>query len=173
MNSIPQEHQEVLVAMGVALLLLQTSERVIRLCMTLVLPKYEALTLELLQQQEESERCRTLGYFLAELRKRVDIDTQFDLLLIDFLKNRNDFIHDLSRVPDWGFENSQGALTSKEFVSRLIRQTESVTKVFSGLVRAWQEQMGIDSPMPKHEFFDDVERNFKPIVDHIFFEKHT
>lgn len=110
--------------MGVALLLLQTSERVIRLCMTLVLPKHEAITLELLQQQEESERCRTLGYFLTELRKRVDIDAQFDLLLIDFLKNRNDFIHDLSRVPDWGFEKAQDVLTSKEFVYQLIRQSE-------------------------------------------------
>lgn len=169
---IPQEHQEVLVAMGVALLLLQTSERVIRLCMTLVLPKHGALTLEALQRREESERNKTLGYFLAELRKRIDIDAQFDLLLRDFLKNRNDFIHNLSRVPDWGFKKSHDVAASREFVYRLIRQSEKVTKMFSGLIRAWQEQIGTDLPAPNHEFFDDIESNFKPLVDKIFFAKN-
>lgn len=170
---IPQEHKEVLVAMGVALLILQTTERVIRLCMTLVLPKDGALTLESLQQQEESERYKTLGYFLAELRKRVNIDAEFDLLLRDFLKNRNDFIHDLSRVRDWGFKKAQDVASSKEFVNRIIRQSERVTKVFSGFIRAWQEQIGMDLPVPEHEFFDDIERNFRPIVGHIFFTKDT
>jgi len=170
---IPQEHKEVLIAMGVALLLLQTTERLIRLCMTLVLQKGEVLTLEVLQQQEECERNKTLGYFLAELRKRVEIDVRFDLLLKDFLKNRNDFVHDLTRVPGWGFKKAQDVTASKEFVYWLICQSEKVNKVFSGLIRAWQDQSGMVLPVPKDEFFDDVEVNFKPIVDQIFSAKNT
>jgi len=170
---IPQEHQDVLVAMGTALLLLQTAERVIRLCMTLVLPKHQVLTLEQLHQQEESERNKTLGYFLAELRKRAVVDATFDSLLKDFLKNRNDFIHDLSRVPEWGFTSPSEVVASKAFVYRLINQSEKVTKVFSGLIRAWQEQAGFDSPVPEHEFFDDIDRSYKPFVDHIFLAKDT
>ena len=170
---IPQAQKEVLIAMGAALLLLQTTERLIQLCMTLVLPKREVLTLEALQQQEESERSKTLGQVLAELRKRIEIDVRFDLLLKDFLKNRNDFVHDLSRVPGWGFKNAQDMTASREFVYLLIVQSEKVNKVFSGLIRAWQEQNGIVLPVPKNEFFDDVEINFKPIVDQIFSAKDT
>ena len=69
---IPREHRDVLMAMGIAVLMLQTTEKVIRLCMTLVLQKRAPLTLEALQEQEETERNKTLGYFLAELRKRAD-----------------------------------------------------------------------------------------------------
>jgi hypothetical protein len=93
-----RDQKEVLEAMGVALFMLQSAEKVIRLCTTFVLQKSSPLTLDLLQQQEESERAKTLGYFLSELRKRVSVHESFDSLLTDFLNNRNDFIHDLSRV---------------------------------------------------------------------------
>jgi len=168
---IPQEHQEVLVAMGVAVLLLQTTERVIRLCMTLVLQKDQPLTLEKLQQQEESERNKTLGYFLSELRKRVDLDQHFDQLLKDFLKNRNDFIHNLNNVPAWGFRKHQNVLASREFVYQLIHQSENVTKVFAALISAWVEHNKLDVPVPDHEYFDEIETTFKPVVDRIFFAK--
>lgn len=69
---ISEDNQEVLIAMGVAVLLLQTAEHLIRVCMTFVIQKGSPLTLETLQSQEEDERNRTLGYFLAELRKRAD-----------------------------------------------------------------------------------------------------
>ncbi len=157
--------------MGVAVLLVQTTERVIRLCMTLVLPKDAPLTFEKLQQQKESERNKTLGYFLSELRKRVDLDEHFDLLLKEFLKNRNDFIHDLDRVPGWGFSKPQNVVASKKFVYQLIHQADNVTKVFSGLIRAWQEQTKMDIPGPEHEYFDEIDKTFKPIVDRIFFAK--
>lgn len=110
---IQREQRDVLEAMGVALLLVQNAERVIRLCMTVVLPKQAPITLDSLQQQEDSERSKTIGYFLCELRKRASIDEDFDLLLVSFLKNRNDFVHDLSRVPAWGLrttEQSESAL---------------------------------------------------------------
>ena len=118
---IPREQQDVLLAMGVAVLILQATEKVIRLCMTLVLQKQAPLTLEALQEQEEIERNKTLGYFLAELRKRADLHDGFDVLLKDFLKNRNDFVHDLSRVPDWGLGSPEQTAKAKRFIHRLIQ----------------------------------------------------
>jgi hypothetical protein len=171
---IPSHKREVLEAIGVALLLLQTAEKVIRLCATFVFPKKSPVTLELLQQQEEAERTKTLGYFLSELRKRVSVHESFDALLKGFLKNRNDFIHDLSRVPTWDIETPETAIEAKQFVFKLIQQTEEVLKVFSGVVLAWQEQVGFSGPpTPNHEWFSEVEKTYKPLVDHLFYAKGT
>jgi len=171
---IPREHQDVLLAMGVATLMLQTTEKVIRLCMTLVLQKHAPLTLEALQEQEESERNKTLGYFLAELRKRADIHEGFDVLLKDFLKNRNDFIHDLSRVPDWGLGSPTQTAKANQYVHQLIQQSERVLKVFLGLVGAWQDQIGMpQSSIPNHAWFAEIETIYKPLANHVFSAKDT
>jgi hypothetical protein len=171
---IPREHQDVLLAMGVAVLVLQTTEKVIRLCMTLVLQRQAPLTLEALQEQEESERNKTLGYFLSELRKRADVHEGFDVLLKDFLRNRNDFIHDLSRVPDWGLGSPEQIAKAKQFVHRLIQQSETVLKVFFGLVTAWQDQVGMPKPsLPNHAWFAEIEAIYKPLADQVFLAKDT
>jgi len=150
--------------MGVALLVVQSAERVIRLCMTVVLPKEAPLTLDSLQQQEESERRKTIGYFLLELRKRASIEEGFDQLLTDFLKNRNDFIHDLARVPTWGLRTPEQTVMALQFVHRFIRQADEVLKVFAGLVLAWQEQNGMSKPpLPDHDWFSEVYATYKPL----------
>lgn len=172
--SIPPEQREVLEAMGVALLMLQNAERVIRLCMKLVLQRQPPLTLDSLQQQEEAERSKTIGYFLSELRKRASVHESVDVLLKDFLKNRNDFVHDLSRVPTWSLRTAEEATLSRQFVHQLIRQTEQVLKVFIGLVAAWQEQIGMSEPsLPNEEWFSDIGATYKPLADYVFRDKGT
>ena len=171
--SIPQEQRKVLEAMGVALLLLQNAERVLRLCMTVVLQK-QPLTLDLLNEQEEAERNKTIGYFLAELRKRAAVHETVDVLLRNFLKNRNDFVHDLSRVTTWNLQTPDGAAMSGEFVHNLIQQTKQVIKVFLGLLAAWQEQVGLSEPaFPNDEWFSEIENVYKPLASHAFRAKGT
>jgi len=168
--SIPDHQNENLQAMGVALLQIQAAEKVIRLTMTFILPKSEQLTIDLLKEQEEAERTKTLGYFLSQLHKRTNVHESFDALLKDFLKNRNDFIHDLSRVPGWDF--TADGTEAREFVHKLIWQTEKVMKIFSALIMAWQEQIGmVDAPPPDHEWFTDVEKTYKPLIDELFYAK--
>lgn len=171
---MPEHQKEVLEAMGITLLLLQTTEKTIRLCMTFVFQKNSPLTFDLLQEQKDAERTKTIGYFLTELRKRVSVDESFDALLKEFLKNRNDFIHDLSRVPNWDFDSSDKPTEALRFIHKLIQQTESVLKAFTGLVMAWQEQSGItDTAPPAHEWFDEVAQTYKPLADHLFYAKDT
>ena len=171
---ISSQKKEVLEAMGVALLLLQTAEKVIRLCTTFVFQKDSPLTLDLLKQQEDVERTKTMGYFLSELRKRVSVHESFDAVLRDFLRNRNNFIHDLSKVPHWDFYTAETSIEAKRFVFALIQQTEKVLKVFAGLILAWQEQAGMSEPLsPSHEWFAEVEKTYKPLVDGLFYAKDT
>ena len=162
---ISLEQHELLATMGAALLQVQMAEKVIRLCMTIVLPRQTPLTLDSLQQQEESEQSKTIGYFLAELRKRTNIDASFDQLLKDFLKNRNDFVHDLSRVPNWKLRTPEQAVVALQFILMFIRQTDEVVKIFVGIILSWQQQQGISgSPLPENEWFSEVELSYKPLA---------
>jgi hypothetical protein len=169
---ISREDQEVLVAMGVAVLLLQSAEKVLRICMTFVLQNGSPLTLDALQAQEEAERNKALGYFLTELRRRTTLEYGFDALLKEFLKNRNDFVHDLSRVHGWGLSSTGQTEDAKRFVHRLIEQAETVIKVFAGLIRAWQQQIGMPEPVPvAHPWFEEIEQMYRPLAHRLFFAK--
>jgi hypothetical protein len=172
-GSLSRETREILETMGVTLLQLQMAENLIRLCLTFVLQKNTPLTLESLQEQTETERNKTIGYFLSELRKRAALHEGFDDALKTFLRNRNTFVHDLSRVPGWGTRTQEQIVVARTFLHGLIRQTDQVCKVFAGLVMAWQKEAGISVPVPDHAWFAEVRETYQPLVDRIFTEKDS
>ena len=167
----PQQ-KDTLAAMAVALLLIQTTERVIKLCMTFVLQRSSPLTWEVLQRQKKEERRKTLGYFLGELRKRADLDPGFDNLLEEFLEKRNILVHDFGGLDDYSLNSEAGLVAANTFVARMIQVTESVLLVFVGLTRAWQEQAGMQAGEGgDHPLFAEVDKAYKPLVNDIFFRK--
>lgn len=161
---------ELLQAMGLAVLALQTTERAFRLCATIVLQRQE-LTLESLSAQEREEEKKTLGFFLQEIRKRADIHQTFDQLLSDFLKNRNAFIHDLDRVEAWDLSNESGIESSIAFIHKLLQQSDQVTQVLVGLICSWSEQTGLDISIPDHPWFSEAAGKFKELAPIIFRSK--
>ena len=166
------QQKDTLAAIAVALLLAQTAERVIRLCMTFVLQKSSPLTLELLEHQQSTERRKTLGYFLTELRKRTDLAPGFERLLEGVLDKRNVLVHEFGARDEYSLNTAEGLAGANAFLRDMIRITEEVLKVFMGLVRAWQEQTGIGPDAAKGiEFFEDVEATYKPLVNEVFFRK--
>lgn len=167
----PQQ-KDTLAAIAVALLLAQTAERVIKLCMTFVLQKSSPLTLELLEHQETAERRKTLGYFLGELRKRADLEPGFESLLEDFLERRNVLVHEFGGRDEYSLNTVEGLAGANAFLRDMIRITEEALKVFMGLVSAWQEQAGMGIGTPKGEpFFDEIEAVYKPMVNEVFYRK--
>lgn len=166
------EEEKLLVSVGAALLLLQTTEKVIKLCMTVVLPKSDPLTLGTLQRQEKVERKKTLGYFLTELRKRADLAPEFDATLEEFLEKRNIFIHNISDIPGWKLASKDGRAVAHQFVGRLIELNNKVLKVFIGLVSAWQKQIGLkDHISEEHAFFSEIDEQVVPLINDIFYAK--
>jgi hypothetical protein len=97
---------------------MQATETVINACLTYVLPEGGVLTLEMLRRS--GQKKRTLGQFLTELRKRVDIDEHFDMILEEFLDKRNTLIHRVDNVPGWSLDNEQGCQIVYQFVNRLM-----------------------------------------------------
>jgi hypothetical protein len=162
-----RQQKETLAAIAVALLLAQTAERLIRLCMTFVLQQSSPLTLELLERQEKAERKKTLGYFLSELRKRAELDPSFDTLLERFLERRNALVHHF----DHCLNTEIGLAGANAFLDEMITDTDKVLKVFLGLLQAWQDETGIGPSAPNHALFSEVEAVYKPLVNELFFRK--
>ena len=78
---------------GFALTYTQSVEKNISFITTFVLQDEEDLIIEKLNSIESKERKKALGYFIGKLKSRVDLAPVLESLLADFLKNRNDFIH--------------------------------------------------------------------------------
>jgi hypothetical protein len=152
--------------MGLALVLMQATEQLISTCLTYVLPEGGVPTLEMLLRS--SQKKRTLGQFLTELRKRVDIDEHFDMILEEFLDKRNTLIHRVMEVPGWSLDTEQGCLIACQFVDRLMTVDEAVRDTFTALMVVWQKSEDIKTPVD--HMFSDVD-SYRKIVNHTFFEK--
>ena len=162
---IRKARREILLRMGLTLVLMQATEMVINACLTYALPEGGVLTLEPLKADQKK---RTLGQFLTELRKRVDIDEHFDLILEEFLDKRNTLIHRIKDVPGWSLDNEQGCLIAYQFVNRLMTVNESVCDTFTALLSMWKNQEDIKTPVD--HLFANIETHIK-IVNNTFFEK--
>jgi hypothetical protein len=92
---------DLMVRVGTTLLNVQITERALRFITTFVLQKSSPITAEQIIAQSNAEQKKTLGYFLAELRKRVDLDVHFDRTFAEFLRRRNLLAHHLSDLPGW------------------------------------------------------------------------
>jgi hypothetical protein len=152
--------------LGMALLLVQSTERVIQFCMTWVLPPGGVNTLDALDR--EKGRKRTLGQFLIELRKRVDLDDQFDSVLNEFLDKRNVLAHRLDTV--WSLENDEGIETARRFIKRFLSVDAAVRKVFLALMHAWQAQIG-SNVQPPTSVFTESDKFYLSLANSMFFEK--
>ena len=161
-----KSQRDILFRIGVALLLMQTTEQLISMCLTYVLPEGGVLTLEMLERHNQKKR--TLGQFLIELRKRVDIDQHFDVILEEFLVKRNTLIHRIEDVPGWSLHDEQGCQIARQFVDRLIIVDNYVRDTFMALLSVWKKEVDIKTPVD--HMFNDIDKYGK-IVNHTFFEK--
>ena len=164
--------QEALAAIGGALVIVQMAEKIIRLCMEYVVQEGdEVLSYEKLKSLQADEAKKTLGYFLAQLRKRADLDSGFDDQLREFLSKRNQLAHDLSSVPGLGFHKPEELKTSIEWAGLLSGLALYVHNVFMGLARAWQQQIGMRDEFAENEFFQEIDSTFTPMANAIFAKK--
>ncbi|HXW73001.1 MAG TPA: hypothetical protein VEK34_16525 [Methylocella sp.] len=171
MKTFSAEQRDILARMGLALLFIQTTEFVIEFCMKYVLPAGGVVTLEMLESQRSGERKRTLGQFLRELRKRVDLDDRFDAILDEFLQKRNELIHRIDDIPGWSLDHEEGLRAARGFMDRVMQLNHVVLEVFSGLVRAWQSQEQITTEFDS--LLGDIDQIYSSLASRIFFKKST
>ena len=171
--SASKEETEIYAMIGATLIHLQYTEQSIRRCMTFVFQEGSGITLEELETQLSKERKKTIGYFLGELRKRAELHPSFDKVLDDFLECRNKFVHNIESVPGWDLDSAEGKKSARMFISRVFNLSNKMLLTFSGFLRAWQKQVGLDVPMPpgSEEFFKAVDQDCTPMINHLVFKK--
>src|SRR5262245_60786111 len=111
----------ILQGVGHALLTAQTIEKALKRCIALLaLP----LSLEEFEAEQEAVKKQTLGYFITELGKRVELETQFAAELASFLKNRNDLAHNFLEVTGYKMSTGEGCERAFQLVTDLMRQSK-------------------------------------------------
>ncbi|NBA86067.1 hypothetical protein GVN16_09860 [Emticicia sp. CRIBPO] len=102
----------VLRELGLILITTQTTEKFLKVVIDFVLPKEGSFNVEDFLIRLNKGDKRTIGVFISLLQDRVDIVPWFDTLLTDFLKMRNDLIHDVDRIPGYGLTSDEELLIS-------------------------------------------------------------
>ncbi len=161
--------------LGFVLAYIQTTERNFKFVTTYVLQSGEDLDLQRLQSIDSRERKKALGYFMAKIRERADLHPSLDTLMKSYLDNRNDFIHNQQDIPGWDLYSQAGVVVAKSFALNLLRQSHRINEILVALIMRWQEQTSIypAEETPGQEFFDDIERQYGPLVDVLFTTKST
>lgn len=118
---------------GETLLLIQDAERALKACIT-YFAKGRDLSWEQLFAQQETDRTRTIGYFLQELRRVFKVRKDFDELLTKFLRNRNTLVHNLAEVPGFSLETEMGIEAGLLFANSLCDRAIEVKEVLTALV---------------------------------------
>ncbi|HEY4941861.1 MAG TPA: hypothetical protein VII56_10565 [Rhizomicrobium sp.] len=168
-----EEEKGLLTNVGVTLLIVQSTEKLLRFVLQHCLPGSEAVSLEDLERSDEKMRKKTLGQFLGILRERVDLDDQFDAILSTFLDCRNILAHRIEEIPGWNLYTSDGQKAGNNFLNRTTEAAMFITKIFAGLMSAWSKQVGLEGAVTKEEkkWLAEIDARYTPAVDTIFFKK--
>ena len=165
-----EQQRDTLTRAGLALVLVQTAERMLRHTLLLVIQDGDALDLKRFQEGSVSLDRKTLGQLMATLRARADLDDGFDDALREFLRDRNALAHDLERVEGFDLRSAKGRAVANAFLANLIENTETIIKILASLNLDWQKQTDIRTPVD-----DQIRRyigeEYVGIADSIFFAK--
>jgi len=158
---------------GFALTYIQSVEKNISFITTFVLQDEESLTIERLNSIKCRERKKALGYFIGKLKTRADLAPALEGLLADFLKNRNDFIHNQDKIEGWDLDTEEGIKNAKIFTVTLWRQAARINEILVALMLRWQEQTGIYPPGARNDdpHIKEIDEKFGPYIDVLFTAK--
>src|SRR5438105_6374912 len=174
-KKISPEQKHVLACVGLMILHMQVIGKLIHLCVSYVFPKtpLHEISVVALLETADAMRNRTAGNLLIELRKRVGIDEEFENVLKKFLKMRNTIVHDVDQIPDWSLDSQDGIAGAHRFLSELLRLSEIVEGVFTGIIRAWQEENQMETRINgiPEEFFVAIDAFYKPLACRWLLEK--
>ncbi|TKV76739.1 hypothetical protein [Rhizobium sp. AU243] len=154
---------------GMLVVTMQTTERLINMCLRFAFPEGGVNTIETLTKAEESYRKATLGRLVELMKKRVDLDEDFDQVLAAFVLDRNTLIHDLNRAGGFDRSSPESMQKISSFLSNLVENMNLVTRVFVSLLYEWSKETGVHT-----DDFPDVTPvigDFEGIARRVFFAK--
>jgi len=151
---------------GFALVYLQSLERSVKMCTTYVLQDGEALDLAKLQQLQESDRRKTLGHFTRRIKERTSVHPMFEDLIDTVVRDRNDLVHNVDRIPGWSLEQQEGIEVATKFVTQLLHRAHFLNEVLVALSAQWIRQASLDvsTSAEVQAYIDNVEKAYGELI---------
>lgn len=153
---------------GLTLVELQGIEKLLRSCVGVVFQDSKGNVLDDLR--DARKRKRTLGYFLTVLRQKATIDPTFDEVLSNFLRRRNEFVHDLLGNKRFSLTSAAGRRHIRMLLDRLRSEMDIVGKVMMGALMVWvhpekfENLSKVRTQFAEGTWMGDAEQIFAPHV---------
>ncbi|GAA6210637.1 hypothetical protein NBRC116602_03770 [Hyphomicrobiales bacterium 4NK60-0047b] len=155
---------------GISLIHVQFAEKMFKDILLLVIQNDEFLDLEKMKKQNHFLERKTLGQLISVLKKRVDLDDDFEQLLLEFIDDRNTLAHNLNRVEGYEIHTVDGRTSMNEFLSLLNARSQKIIKILGALLYSWKEQVGFQ--FPEDEFAKSfIGEEYLAMTEKLFFRK--
>lgn len=140
--SLTQREQTLLTSIGVTLLIVQSAERMLGQSLYRIFGLPELVTVQDLERLDNEARRATLGRLVNSVRERVALDPTFEQVLVDFVQDRNVFVHHFGDRFDLG--TPDGFAEATMFVNRLMKRGMVLCETFAAFLIAFVRRIGVD-----------------------------
>jgi hypothetical protein len=132
-----KDQRKLFVAVGVCLMSVQLAERALQESIDTV---FDDETVRL-SEQSEPERKQTLGDFVKKLKKRAKLPYHIRERFFDFIKMRNQFIHEF----DFDFQTEKGREQAEAFLIKLSSLATAIALLLTAILQASaKDEYGVD-----------------------------
>jgi hypothetical protein len=152
---------------GITLQGIQGVEQILGFCLRFVFPRDPSLNPSTLYVMDSATQKRTLGQVVAELRKRVEVQSDFDAMLREFVELRNRFVHRLFNERDFTLATDESCFRAVEVMRRLQLLTWDIQNVLMAYNLLWVQHSGIaelaaasDKEISGNKHLEQVRENF-------------
>jgi hypothetical protein len=152
---------------GITLQGVQGVEQILGFCLRLVFPTDPSLDLASLYKMDDVSRKRTLGQLVGQLRKRVEVQSDFDAMLREFVELRNRFVHHLFNEPECTLATDQSCSRAVEVMRRLQLLTWDIQNILMAYNLLWVQHSGIpelaaasEKNLSQNKHLEQVRENF-------------
>lgn len=123
-----ETQERALFTAGLALQAVQIAELNLNSILTWNFPKQEPIDLAGLSAMSAANLKSTVGRLLTDLRKRANIDPDFDAVLERFVANRNRFAHRLFTEENFELASDSGSERAIAFMDGLLKDASIVQR---------------------------------------------
>jgi hypothetical protein len=164
-----EEERDVMALIGLALISVQSTERLLKTILSMLLPEQPLITVDDLVQSENGLARNTLGQMLHKLRERTQLESGFDDRLEAFLKTRNTIAHNVDKLPGYDLKTEDGRKAASEALVEFVGESYFFSMRLMGIVREWAKHVGM--PVPEgtpDDFLRELDERYAPAVQATF-----
>jgi hypothetical protein len=163
--------KQILSEIGLTLFYLQGLENSIEFMLDWVFPEKPTGKLAELYTASVSKRRQTLGQLLAELRKRTDVNPQFDSMLAVFLEDRNRFVHRLFNEREFNLVSDESCTKASQFMTQFQQNMWDISNLVMAYNLLWTRHFARNGDpagiraKTSHPHLSQVDAHFLPVLD--------